>query len=170
MLTFVPPFSRTILEEECWCVPEDHPSRYRPPLTGWVYTSFPSFTTIFVLNEKNRERRKSRVACSNSFFSGGYRADVTWGTRESSPERTPFRTIGDRGRTLIRKRGRLITKFIPFTGAKVKPNYLLRIPSAIVSPCTFLHVLSNVQFRRRIPRASVKISNIQETSVSQIFN
>lgn len=54
---------------------------------------------------------------------GRYRADVTSDTRGSSPGRMPFRIIGGRGRMVIRRRGRLIIKFILFTGAKGKLNY-----------------------------------------------
>lgn len=71
-----------------------------------------------------------------------------------------FRTIEDRDRTLIRKRGRLITKFIPFTRTKVKPNYLPRILSETVSSacfCTFLHasVLSSIT----LPCCSIRSSD-----------
>lgn len=74
--------------------------------------------TIFVGGGMKR-RRSTR---SNSIFSGRYRADVTSDTRGSSPGRMLFRTI--EGRTVIRRRGRLIIKFILFTGAKV--NYTPR--------------------------------------------
>lgn len=78
-------------------------------------------------------RRKGTKIYPNSIFSGRYRADVTWGTRESSRERSPFRIIGDRGRTVIRTQGRLITRFIPAIGAKVRFSHLDRILLETVS-------------------------------------
>lgn len=66
---------------------------------------------------------EGRSTCPNSIFSGRYRADVTSDTRGSSRGRMLFRTIEGRGRMVIRRRGRLIIKFILFTGAKVKLNY-----------------------------------------------
>lgn len=72
---------------------------------------------------KDERGGEGRSTCPNSIFSGRYRADVTSDTRGSSPGRMLFRIIEGRGRMVIRRRGRLIIKFILFTGAKVKFNY-----------------------------------------------
>lgn len=99
------------------------PGRSPQPIPSTAYGV--SFTRLlWRSNFRARGRkREGRSACPNSIFSGRYRADVTSDTRGSFPGRMPFRIIGGRGRMVIRRRGRLIIKFILFTGAKGKLNY-----------------------------------------------
>lgn len=94
---------------------------------------------------KDERGGEGRSTCPNSIFSGRYRADVTSDTRGSSPGRMLFRIIEGRGRMVIRRRGRLIIKFILFTGAKVKFNYtphpiLLETVSFLCDFFFFFHI------------------------------
>lgn len=123
------------------------PGRSPQPIPSTAYGV--SFTRLLWRSNFRAGGRKGegRSACPNSIFSGRYRADVTSDTRGSSPGRMPFRIIGGRGRMVIRRRGRLIIKFILFTGAKGKLNYtphhiLLETVSFLCDFFFFSHISS----------------------------